>query len=58
MELVLHYPDSPAMLEDLSKKLAAVQANYIINRITAMDYTAQQKTILLNRIIQAVRDMA
>lgn len=52
MKVVLHIPDTEESARELSKKVAAVHAQTVLEQIKATPCPAEQKTKLLDTIKQ------
>ena len=50
MGVIMHYPTAPEKLEELSRKVAAVHAQTVIENIKSMPCSAEQKAELIEAI--------
>ena len=52
MGVIMHYPKTPEKQEELSKKVAAVHAQTVMERIRSMPCPVEQKAELIEAIIR------
>ena len=50
MGVIMHYPTTPEKQEELSKKVAAVHAQTVIEKIKSMPCPIEQKAALIDAI--------
>lgn len=50
MDIIVHYPESPEMQRELSQKVSAVYAQTVIEKVTSMACTIEQKVKLMDTI--------
>lgn len=58
IEVIVHYPKSKEMLDELAKRMATIHAQAILNTVSRLDCPTSQKIELISAVQELIlRDM-
>lgn len=56
MNIIVHYPESEAAKRELSKRVAIIHAQAIIQKVKSLSCPLEQKLALLDAVIEKMKE--